>query len=341
MLDDETGLPVAGASVYLNNTSLGTVTNETGNFRIVNMIPGELVVSSVGYERLVYKLSSEQLNGKAYVFKLAAKQAMLRDVLMLSDAARKKYLQLFKENFLGITEEADRSTITNLAAINFAMGEKKQVMLAFADTPLIIINRKLGYIITFDLVEFYINEASRETAFYGFTRYEEMGDKKRWAANRRKVYYGSSLHFLRALIQNELEKEKFSMAILRTDTLKADTSKYGRTAKPRLVKIAVPTTAAQVVKTDSLSKIYVASWPHQLMIQYNRDPAGKHYLSQKTMVVGAVSNGARSYLTLNSSEVKIDQFGLLDDPRKLQYGGYWFYEKAASMLPYNYIPDKN
>ena len=78
-----------------------------------------------GYERLVHKLNTNELNGRSFTFKLAEKQAMLRDVMILPDAMRKKYLQLFRENFLGLTEEAYMSKIPNINAVNFSAGDDK------------------------------------------------------------------------------------------------------------------------------------------------------------------------------------------------------------------------
>jgi hypothetical protein len=48
---DETDKPVPGASVFLNNTSVGTTANNDGNFEL--FIPAgrfELIVSSIGFQ---------------------------------------------------------------------------------------------------------------------------------------------------------------------------------------------------------------------------------------------------------------------------------------------------
>ena len=58
VLSEQTGLPVQGASVYFNNTSIGTNTNATGRFALQhsNVSNAELVISCVGYELLVFKI---------------------------------------------------------------------------------------------------------------------------------------------------------------------------------------------------------------------------------------------------------------------------------------------
>ncbi|RYY54582.1 MAG: carboxypeptidase-like regulatory domain-containing protein, partial [Chitinophagaceae bacterium] len=52
VVDVSTGQPVAGASVFINNTSKGTVSDRNGLFQLADLPEGqqELIVSSVGYE---------------------------------------------------------------------------------------------------------------------------------------------------------------------------------------------------------------------------------------------------------------------------------------------------
>jgi len=337
VLNESGDTPIAGASVYFNNTSIGSTTNEKGEFSISNAPGGEVVISSVGFERLIYKLIPGQSADKSFTFKLAEKQAMLRDVLILPDALRKRYLQLFRENFLGLTEEADLSRITNLSALNFAGAGKKNAFIAYSDTPLTIINKKLGYTIKFDLVEFYFDQQTGQTSFYGYTRYEDMGDKKRWTKNRQKAYYGSSLHFFRALINNGLKEEHFSILQIRGDSLK-QVDNMGRLFFKKM-DVGTPVTAPEIIKKDSAENLYVATWNDRLMVHYFKDPASKRYLSKKVSLRENVPTGAKSYLKLNAESIHIDPYGILADPMNVLFSGYWVYEKAANLLPYNYYPE--
>src|SRR5688572_14464176 len=54
--DSENQLPSKGASVYINNTTKGTTTDDNGNFQLGPFPPGqyEVVASYVGYEALLY-----------------------------------------------------------------------------------------------------------------------------------------------------------------------------------------------------------------------------------------------------------------------------------------------
>ncbi len=337
IIDDTTNAPVASASIYFNNTSFGTICNELGEFSLAlpNLANLELIVSSVGFEIIIYKIQPDKISNHFYTFKLKKKEALLQSILILSDATRRKYLQLFKDNFLGITEEAASSSISNLDAVYFTRPEnEKNSFKAYTDTPLIIINKRLGYKISFELQEFYYNETNGSTFFYGFTRYEELGDKKRWKKNRREVYYGSTLHFFRSLISNTLEKEAYSVFIIKADSIKqAD----GTIKK---IEMTIPVTAAQLIQKDSINKDnYILFSKSKIMVQYNRQPATKAYLQQRVFINGALHKGFRSYLVLSNGAVEIDRNGILLNPLSVLFNGYWIYEKAANLLPYNYNPE--
>jgi hypothetical protein len=53
--DSAGGKPLAGVSVFLNNTSRGTVTRSDGSFLLPNIPKGayELIISAIGYQTTV------------------------------------------------------------------------------------------------------------------------------------------------------------------------------------------------------------------------------------------------------------------------------------------------
>ncbi len=333
VVNGATGSPLPGASVYFNNTSIGTSSNEKGEFSFTgaDITNGELIVSSIGYEILVLKLNTTQANGKYFLCQLTPRNEDLKDVLILTDARRKKLLEIFKQNFLGLTREADRSSMLNLENIYFARGNNQQGFKAYADTPLIIINRLLGYQVSFQLVEFSFDDSSGTTYFYGYTRYEEMGDKKRWAKNRREAYLGSTLHFFRSLLGNKLSAEGYDLYLVKPP-------KEGSASSAPAIAITV-TPGQLMVPNESDSSLYRITVPGKLMVQYRRNPASKMYLSKKFMLQGSMPVGFRAYINLNAPYFLIDRNGIMEDPLSVNYGGYWMYERAANLLPFNYQPE--
>jgi CarboxypepD_reg-like domain len=343
VLNDETNLAIPNASVYLNNTSIGTFTNNMGEFTLIasSIYAGELIVSSIGYQPLFYQLDNVGADKKRYTFKLILKENILKSVLVISNESRKQWLQIFKDNFLGITEEADNCTIENIEAVYFTAGADKNTIYAYADTPLIIINKMLGYKIAFDLVEFNFDKTELRTYFLGYNRYEEMGEKKKWLKRRKENYYGSVMHFYRSLINKELDKEGFSIFEIKIDTGSKksvlNTNREVQKVAPSI--IIEPLQEFQVLYIDSITNEYALQFSNKIMVQYNRQPHSYNYLSNKIIVAGITHFGFVAYINLLVDKVGLDINGIVHLPLQVVYEGFWMYEKLANQLPFNYYVD--
>jgi hypothetical protein len=204
--DRITGMPLQNTNVYINNSSKGTITNSDGYFSISSLVPGkyELVVSYIGFQTVVKSIEITNEN-KQFEISLDKKEKLLREVLILTDETRRRYLKIFKENLLGYTDAARRCKITNIDAVDFTTGTEKGDILAFADEDLVIENPESGYIIHFQMTDFYFNTNTGASWFFGYMRFEDMAKdgvpSKKWIKRRNDNYYGSSLHFYRSLVK--------------------------------------------------------------------------------------------------------------------------------------------
>ena len=74
VISEETQKPLAAVSVYLNNTSLGAVTNDNGVFIIAKVPSGKfkLVASCVGFETYVNMIDSRTI-GRDFIISLKPK----------------------------------------------------------------------------------------------------------------------------------------------------------------------------------------------------------------------------------------------------------------------------
>src|SRR5438045_1326891 len=77
---DDKDKPIANASIFLNNTSVGTKADEQGNFSL-NIPAGryELIVSSVGYETSSQTIVSVELKD-SIVIRLQVKSELMATV---------------------------------------------------------------------------------------------------------------------------------------------------------------------------------------------------------------------------------------------------------------------
>jgi CarboxypepD_reg-like domain len=355
VLNDDTGEPLLNASVYINNTTIGTVTNAGGDYVLKGIPPGqyELIVSHVGFDLLVHRVSVGS-SSLRITFRQVPKAKELRDILIVSSSQRKKWLEIMRVNFLGQTSAADKCRILNEDDIFFERTDRKEAIKAYSELPLVIENKELGYRIYFELQEFYFNAAEGQTRFYGYSRYEEMkespdGPARKYARSRSRNYKGSTLHFFHALLRDALEQNGFSIFI-RLNVAGNDsghrvsvsagsgspgqpTSRQGESPAP-----AIAARARDILFYDSTKAMQYLQWNGILTVRFKEDPYYKASLQKKIFVVGSMPQGVQSNLRLLSSRAYIDENGILADPLALQYSGFWMYEKLANMMPIDYRP---
>ena len=79
---DSKETPLIGASVYLNNTSIGTTTDDEGRFELtIKEGVYELIVSYLGYETLQYQLDTSKPN-KPLTFKTKPSANLLDEIVL-------------------------------------------------------------------------------------------------------------------------------------------------------------------------------------------------------------------------------------------------------------------
>ena len=345
--DAETQLPLKGASVYINNTTKGSTTDENGNFELGPFSPGryEVVTSFVGYEPLLYG-AEVKMNDLRITFKMEKKVVTMREVLIVSKETRKQYLEIFRKNVLGHSVAADRCEIKNFDEVQFAIGETKDELIAFTDRELVIENPELGYTIYFELIEFYYNKATTATYFLGYTRFVDWAKddltKKKWIRKRKQSYEGSTVHFYKSLLKKELAKEgfiayelvappkpkieNFNDGAVRVQTSGSKTG--GRMVEDSMVRIY----------SDSIYKIYELRLDNGWRVMYSENTALKNEVLKKKLI-GQPARGTMTGLRLREAPVLLNDRGILLTPLSVYLDGIWAYERLANMLPEDYEPE--
>src|SRR5690606_22827784 len=119
--------PIHGSSVFISNTSRGTVTGSDGRFELHLLPVGkyELVISSVGFETSVYTFSSEQLPLKLRV-EMDVRVREHRNVIVedsIGEGWHKRGLT-FTDNFMGTTQNTANCEIRNNSKIKYRFYKK-------------------------------------------------------------------------------------------------------------------------------------------------------------------------------------------------------------------------
>ncbi|MBK6991601.1 MAG: carboxypeptidase-like regulatory domain-containing protein [Chitinophagaceae bacterium] len=219
VVNDATGLPIVGSSVFISNSSKGTVSNNSGQFELNNIPPGkyDLVISCIGYETNVMAFSVAQLPLRLKV-ELTLKAKELENVIVEPSIEEgwDKWGKMFMENFIGSTQNALQCNIKNTNKIRFRYYKKSNRVIAYCNEPVLIENKALGYTLKYQLENFEVNYKDRTTFYLGYPLFEDMTKdgkqiKGRWAKNRQEAFKGSVTHFMQALYSNKLAAEDFEV----------------------------------------------------------------------------------------------------------------------------------
>lgn len=213
--------PLASVSVYLNNTSIGTVTNDEGLFILKGIPQGkfDLVATSVGFETYTTLLDLRDLQKDfQIVMKPKADELQGFSVLPTDPNGWEKYGKYFTLLMIGTTPNSNNTKLMNPEVVKFRLNEGN-VLTAFAREPLKITNYTLGYEIEYKLEEFEVNLNTALVMYTGYAFYKDMGLKhpnrvRRYREARFETYKGSLLHFMRSFYANDLEVQGFEMRSL-------------------------------------------------------------------------------------------------------------------------------
>ncbi|SFH03441.1 carboxypeptidase-like regulatory domain-containing protein [Pedobacter insulae] len=219
VVDEATGKPIENASVYYNNTKLGTMTNTSGAFLLYAKHPQQdLVISSIGYEKVVMTILDKDSR-----FKIVMKpRVQLLNEVVISDNkfGWKRWGTLFFKGIMGDdSHDYPGSYIVNPEVLNFYFDRSTNILTVNSSDPVIIEHPELGYTINLDLANFEYDLISEKTQYFATTFYVEKFDKVK-AENiqltTNRAYLGSRDQFLRALYHNKLEEEGFKLYTYRS-----------------------------------------------------------------------------------------------------------------------------
>lgn len=207
--------PIAGANVFIGNTSLITITDSDGKFSFNNVMQkkGEVIINASGYNHFVYSFE-----GTAGISAMLTPKAKELDAVTVSSYEKdgfKKWGRLYLNLFVGETPEAADCKIENTEVLKFRYNKATGLLEVFATDPLIIINKALGYRIDYTLADFSYNTKSRVLFYSGYPSFTALEGKERrlrkWQEARNDCYKGSLMHFMRSLYRNTITEEGFTV----------------------------------------------------------------------------------------------------------------------------------
>ena len=370
--NDKDDTPLAGASVFINNGSKGTITDQNGRFILTGILYNsfELIVSFVSYETIVINISPENIN-KRFRVKMSPKPNELEEVVVgqVEKDGWKKWGKTFMDNFLGISANAQKCVLLNPKTLIFRYNKKSGVLRVVARDQLKIRNNNLGYNISYQLEQFEFNPAKGMVIYLGYVNFDDMSTGRRrkndnWNKQRKIAFEGSLMHFMQAFYKNNLVKEGFNMRQLIRINKKDSIARpfYDRILKKDYSDIDTAKFAIQFVKEGQLGAPVIHLLGRKLLdadsIRY-RDTANSQLLmhfNNDVQVIFYNETESREYLTAlrrmdkGGPQVSIFYFtgmrpivvqenGLYFEPLTIFSEGYWAFEKLAELLPADYIKE--
>lgn len=304
VFDQATKETICCASIYFDGTSSGTLSDQNGKFRIdvskFRTMP--LTISAIGYySATVNDIGSD----KSHEVFLNQKLFELNEVVVNARSLareRKVNMSIFRNEFIGATANALSCMITNEKDIRFTYSDNGDTLKAFTLAPLHIINKALGYELTYFLDYFKYDLKNKSLFYKGNILFREdttmtSDDKKSIERRRRFVYLGSRMHFFRSLWANDLYSTGFSTYNSSNSNKKIEYEDF-------------------VFQKDDHSKYLISGY--DLGISY--------YYSKPT-----------SFIQILKDLVYFDQTGYFD-ASAVMWKGEMARQRIADTLPFDYIP---
>lgn len=365
----ESGRPVAGASVFLSNSSFGTTSSTDGNFTLNRLRPGQytLVVTAVGYGEY-NKTIMVSADVPAMNILLEPKAIVLREVIIsgTSRADWNRNYEMFKKDFIGVDDNAKQCVVINPKVLDFTYRKSKQTLTASSDEFLIVENKAMGYRVKFLLNAFSSDKIEARISYQGSRLFEELpgsaAQKKKWQATRDRAYYGSAMHFFRSLYQNKLNDEGFEMRRLSrmrdpmrppeayiqakmarfNNTAMRDSAIYWYTLynSPKYIgqRLAnVPWLPLEVLRNTEQPGLYAITFPEYLYIIYKKREETQEFKDIYRPL--DMPNYEVSVLTLfnNPPHALFDSNGIVVGESPL-FEGAWSKPRLSELLPVDYVP---
>jgi hypothetical protein len=327
VLDSSSREPLAAASVFCQNTTIGTVTNKLGQFSL-NLKSGgyELIFSYTGYQTQTLRVSD---NNKLEILLVKEEKSMgevvLRNTYEVADGLT-KYGDFFFKNFIGATPNAALCSIDNPEVLKFYFYKRSNRLKVLATEPIRITNKVLGYSLNYRLDSFVYYYNTNLYTYRGYCLFSELDGsdslKVSWSKARLRAYEGSKLQFMRSYYDSTLKDDGWIIDMLDEH----DPNKFA--------KVSNPYDTTYYGALDSTLQIEIW-YPRTISITYTKRKPETEYLRKMNLPRSVPYQ--ISYITMKNG-IAIMENGYFYDQVDWVNQGYWSWKNVGDQLPYDYTP---
>ena len=321
---------IPGVNIYLEGTTLGTQTDSLGRFQLKNIPFGryKIVASMVGFTPYIEFLDVDK-QVKNLSIKLAEDTKTLDEIRVVAtrDKVWERQMKTFERIFLGENYNKKQVIIRNREAVDFTQTD--EVLVAKANSPLVIENQTLGYTITYELDRLEVSKSL--TSFRGLARYElnPPANKKqaeKWEENRKEAYLGSLTHFLKSMMEGRLEEAGFQAYLLKPGMQNLSAGRRGYFYDVSTNR-HFPFAPFQYIKHIKDTELYLLDISNAIELVY----------SKKRVSRPVFMDAPYPYtILIPKGLVVINAMGNLQDPFTLELRGEMGRAGMAELLPMDY-----
>jgi len=157
IINAEDNSTLASASIFINNSSRGTISDANGTFNLQGITEKafDLIISYTGFVTVSIKITPENI-AQYHTIKMHPRKETMEGVsLMVPEKdGWQKWGKFFSETFLGVSDFAKNCSIENPKVMRLFNDKKHDRLTAYSDGSLVIRNKALGYLIKYQLEAF-------------------------------------------------------------------------------------------------------------------------------------------------------------------------------------------
>jgi TonB-dependent SusC/RagA subfamily outer membrane receptor len=333
VIDAKTFKPLAFATVYMNQTTIGSVTNEQGDFNMKNIPAGtfDLVVSYLGYQPYQSRVIINDSIPVTMSIKMIPSTTNLGQVLVKGkkDDQWNLLYDKFKKQFFGVSPYTSECKILNPWVLELTE-DSKGILIASASLPVEIENLGLGYTITCTLKEFQAGASIYKiSGTYRFTEAATADQtlSELWHTRREDVYRGSPRHLFRSVVEHRTVEEGFD---LYTDISKNPEVIRNSSFLTNVNVSLKPLPPNEILEGGKRNGEFVIKLPARMEVHYlGRSAQAKIYRNIPHPI---------SWIEVSGGSVDVNASGIITNPNRMTILGAMSEARIAEVLPMDYQP---
>lgn len=333
------GSPVAGATVFVHQTTLVTQSGADGRFELPAppQYAYDVAAAADGYSPVGTR--ADQTNHTDLMLQLGAAQTLD------GSAPDTALLDEFKITAFSYTRFSSDIAIENPDALRITRDDAMGTLDVQSTTPFVFTNPALGYRVT--IHGFRLGGNAVAYGWNGWMYYEPLTpekskDEKTWNNNRESTYEGSRRHFFASLMAGDMKKQEWAAWFVGGPGAAEDHSPVQEAGLKSVYGEPQP-----ILFPDDRTGVGRVDWAGWLRIKYFGDGGDGRWpkfidrfwpVSDMSEVMASEMHV--SFVELPTYQAFVDASGVLlpSDAPATRELGYWTFYRMADMLPNDWMP---